>query len=358
MGALLAALSSLEFLALSHAGLTARFMAAGRSIVVPRGHVFWKTGQSPQGIVVPVGGDVAAVTTDAGGHQICYELVGPGECAGIACAIDGLPHPDEARAIRGGEFFVMERAAFTRFLDTNPDARTDVAAAVGRLFRRSLVERDRMAFLSVNARFARFLLERTCVRVKNGARILLRATHAELAPRLGSVREVVARACSSFIERGLISRTRHGLFVTDRAGLLEAAGFDPGEPPDQVLDADAPARTRRFFIPVLDDGAALAAEARVCAEQVKDFTLCAARGCPVAAARRAMTHAGFRDRAHAADPQPHPAARAEADHREPSATHARSPLEERAIAQRIAAYSARVSTIESRFGDESHVPAS
>ena len=67
-------------------------------------------------------------------------------------------------------------------------------------------------------RLARFLLEHCCIRQTDGAKVLVHATQSEIAARLGTVREVVARTLSDFIGRGLVSRSDAGLFVDDWKG--------------------------------------------------------------------------------------------------------------------------------------------
>ncbi len=410
MRLLLEVLRTVEFLADGPPGLAAEFLALGRSRDLPAGHVFWRPGQSSQGIVIPVSGELASMKSEAGGRQLCYAFFGAGECAGAPCAADGLPHATETRAIRGGEFFVMERAAFLRFLAGRPAVLASVLASVGRLYRRSLEERDRVVFLAVHVRVARFLLEHACLRHGGDGRLLLRLTHAELAGRIGSVREVVARAMAGFAEQGLIRRTPLGVFIVDRAGLRAAAGLDRGQAPDDGRDAEAAAvLTRRFFLPVLQRGSeSIADEARICSDHFASLSRCVASGCPLAVALRrgaapALQHAAatasrehpigvlrtrlpsrstgatgprlasrpqdvvdrggssgpivrlrrLTDRAMPKDTIKRAAHRRIIDH-----TTVRSPYEDRVIERHVGVYRERVAAIESKFGREREVPAS
>ena len=307
-------LRSVEFLADGPPELAAEFMAVGRCRDLPRGHVFWNAGQIPQGIVIPVSGELAAIRCNPHGRELCYAFFGTGECAGVPCAWDGLPHAAEMRAIRAGEFFVVDRRSFMGFIEAHPEIRPTVLALVGRLLRHSLDERGRLVFLPASARLAQFLIERACVRASDGARILVRETHAEVAIRVGSVREVIARAMARFIDRGLVRHTRHGLFVRDWAGLCAAARFDTGANRRGPSASEAAARTTRFFLPVLADApAAVADEARVCTENAPDLAPCAARGCPLSVAAR---------EARAADPPPDATPRPASDPRRSRAADA------------------------------------
>ncbi len=385
MKLLLDVLRSVEFLANGPPELPAEFMALGRTRTLPRNHVLWRAGQRPESIVIPITGEVAALGRDSGGRGICYAFFGTGESVGLLAAVDGMTEPREVRVIRGGEFFVVDRATFLRFLDVHAEAHSLVTGFIGRLFRRSLDERDRDVFLPVHARVARFLLERACVRRSDGARILLRESQPEIAIRLGSVREVIAREMASFADQGLLRRTRHAVFVVDWAGLWDKAACD-ADAGECSCEAETSARrTQRFFLPTVDGGAArIAEETQICGEYLPGFRGCVARGCPLAVAATCGTtgapefravptaHRAKAARMPASRLPVHPPATPRSDEAAPetvgcTAAHAvrdrirgempsRTPQEEMEIRRRIDAYRQRVAGIESKFGDEGDVP--
>jgi CRP/FNR family transcriptional regulator len=397
MGLLFEVLRTVDFLADGPPELAVEFMSLGRLRSAQRYYVFWSAGQSAQGIVIPITGELAAINTDPGGRQLCYLFFGPGECAGVPCVLDDLPQASDVRTVRGGEFFVVGRAPFLRFLDGRPTVRSSALATVGRLFRRSLEERDRVVFLSVNARLARFLLERACVRQADGARLLVPETHREIAIRLGSVREVIARAMSDFAERGLIRRVRRTLFAADWEGLRAEAGCSPGDGSNCSCDADRSAlRTTRFALPVLERGASrVAEEAAVCGTHLDDPTPCLVGRCALAeaaglarggssvraasmrtsssartpmsvgllarqrsaAVRRAVGLAGPGRRRVERGPAED---RVELAARVPDADEdfERSPGDRQIIDRRIQLYRRRLAAIESSSGADGHVPAS
>ena len=357
MTLLLDVLETVEFLAGGPPELAREFMALGRSRTLPRNHVLWRAKQRPESVVVPVTGELAAIGRDSGGRGICYGFFGTGQCVGVPAAVDGMPEPREVRVIRGGEFFVVDRAAFLRFLDVHHEARSRVTEFIGSVFRRILDERDRDVFLPVHARVARFLLEHACVRRSDGARILMRESQPEIGIRLGSVREVVAREMASFADQGLIRRTRHALFIVDWAGLWAKAACTRETTGECTCEAEnGRLRTHRFFLPAVDGGAErIAEETRICGEHLAGFGTCAARGCPLVAAGTCRAEpAPSRPAAvalpHAAGPRP-------CVQRGRDETPARTHDEEDEIARRIAMYRRRVEGIESRSGGEESVPA-
>jgi CRP-like cAMP-binding protein len=281
MGSLLDALRSVEFLASASPEDVVRFMSLGRSIDLPKGHLLWQVGAEPREIVIPVGGEAETQVRDEDGRELIDRFIGPAECIGLMSAMDGLPHPQEARVVRTGEFFIMGRTAFLRFIEERPGLRPAVMAAIGRVYRRALVDREDIAFRDVSVRVARFLLRRACVRQDDGARVLIHATQSEIASRLGSVREVVARTFAGFAADGLVTRTAHGIFISDWHGLCAQARTERpcGDDP-----AVARARTERYFLPMRERRRRRlpAEDVALCREFVRDLTLCRVRRCPAA----------------------------------------------------------------------------
>ncbi len=292
MDLLIDVLGTVEFLAGASSELVSEFAAAGRVTRLGKGHVVCAAGARVEAIVIALSGELAELGGDGQGRGICYAFFETGECAGLESVVDGLPAAREVRVLRSGAFFVVGESAFARFVERHPQVRERVTALLGRRVHARIDERDSDVFLRVPARVARFALTRACVRLGDGARILARESQPQIANRLGSVREVVAREMAAFAADGLLARTRHGLFARDWAGLWHVAGCD--------LDAActcarefARLRTQRFFLPVLAGGPErVAAEARVCGEFHDDLRGCATLGCPLACAAVAASASG------------------------------------------------------------------
>jgi CRP/FNR family transcriptional regulator len=288
MALLLESLRSVEFLAGADQDVVVRFMVLGKSADYPKGHVFWKAGREPELIVVPVSGEAKTTTRSAEGREFIDRFLASGECIGLASAVDGMPHPTDAEVVRAGEFFTMPRAKFLEFLDAHPEIRAAASKMIGALYRRNLKEREDVALHPVPQRVAEFLLAHACVRQADGARVLVHATQAELAARLGTVREVVARIFADFTQRGLIEREDHGIYVSDWDGLHAEAGLDPphqSEIGGRGVEPSSQVRTARFFLPTVERKRRhqLADEAAQCRDHLGDLSLCRDRGCPAAA---------------------------------------------------------------------------
>jgi CRP-like cAMP-binding protein len=288
VGLLIEALRRVDFLAVLPDAEVERFMVLGRCSVRARRHVFWRAGADPQELIVVVSGEVKTVTRSEDGREVIHEFFGPGDCVGLPGAIDGLPRPHDAEVARRGEFFVIRRDALWSCLDGNPRARRAAVTMLGRMYRRTLVDHDDVVFHKATQRVARFLVERACVRQTDGARVLVDATIAELAARVGMVPEVASRLVARLRRAGLVRRRRRTIFITDWAGLVAAAGVE-GDPNGATeLGPAAAVRTEKFFLPSASEPRAptLHEEAAVCRAALGDLALCRARGCLVALAER------------------------------------------------------------------------
>jgi len=83
-----------------------------------------------------------------------------------------------------------------------------------------------LAFRPVTERVARYLGTAIAGPIKPGTCIELTLTHAQLAARLGTVRELVARAFSQLEDSGVISRDRSRVTIRDPARLAALARGD------------------------------------------------------------------------------------------------------------------------------------
>jgi CRP/FNR family transcriptional regulator len=255
-----------------------RFAALGRLTTLPRGHALWRAGAHAERVVLPVTGEAETVHVTADGREVIDRFVGPGDFLGIVSVADGGPHPTDARVVRGGTFFVVERSEFQRFVAEHPAAQRSVVRMIARLYRRGLRERDDVIALQVRQRLARFLLRHTCVRGADGARILLHAGHAEIAARLGTVREVVARSFAALAVEGLVARAGPTLYVADWDGLVGEAAFDEGFPEEPNALVKAPARRTHLFF-LTSRAESQREDAVCCLRRLGDLSLCRARGC-------------------------------------------------------------------------------
>jgi CRP-like cAMP-binding protein len=283
VGVLVDALKSVDFLQAIPDEVVQAFLVAGKCTDREKGEMLWRAGSPPQGIVIPVTGEAKTVSHGPDGREFIDRFVGPGECVGLQSTLDGLAHPTAAEVSRAGAFFELPRTSALQLFDRFPDVRSRAVESVGRMYRRSVRDREDVVLRPVPERLARFLIEHACVRQSDGAKVLVHATQSEIAARLGTVREVVARTLSDFIARGLVSRTDSGLFVDDWSGIHAVASIEPGrrDPLDHVESATPQVRTARFYLPRSEAWTkARESDSLGCGDHVGDLSACERAGCP------------------------------------------------------------------------------
>lgn len=283
MGVLLDALRMVDFLRGANDDILDEILVAGRCADLAKGQIVWRRGGAPEGIIVPVTGEAKTVGRGTDGREFIERFVGPGDWMGLQSSLDGLPHPADAEITRSGTFFRLDRAALTKVFDAHPELRSAATQSVGLLYRQNVQDREDMALRPVPQRLARFLLEHACTRQADGAKVLLHATQAEVAARLGTVREVVARTLGEFASQGLIARTPHGIFIDDWSGLRSVAGGESGSDMPGLAVPPPHIRTARFFLPLAESWTRThEPESSGCREHLGDLSLCARNGCPSA----------------------------------------------------------------------------
>jgi CRP/FNR family transcriptional regulator, cyclic AMP receptor protein len=286
VGVLVDALKSVDFLHGEADDVVQAFLVAGRCVDREKGESLWRAGSPPHGIVVPVTGEAKTVSHGSDGREFIDRFIGPGECLGLQSTLDGLAHPTSAEVSRPGAFFELPRAAALQLLDRYPTVQSRALQALGRMYRRSVSDREDVVLRPVPERLARFLVEHACVRQTDGAKVLVHATQSEIAARLGTVREVVARTLSDFISRGLVARTDSGLFIDDWEGLRSLAALEPSGPSggESAGGAAAKVRTARFYLPRSEEWTkARQSDPLGCLDHTGDLSACERAGCPGAA---------------------------------------------------------------------------
>ncbi len=147
-----------------------------------------------------------------GREQIVTELP-PGSVFYAVPALDGGPLPVTTQAGTRATLLSFSREDFIRIVTRHPSVALQVLGDLaGRLRRQTMLIED-LSLRSVPARLARLLLEG--LHSPDGRR----STQREMAARLGTVREVVARTLARFDERGWIRLGRGVIEITDPKAL-------------------------------------------------------------------------------------------------------------------------------------------
>ncbi|MCU0831366.1 MAG: Crp/Fnr family transcriptional regulator [Rhizobiaceae bacterium] len=190
-----------------------------KRLALPAGSVLFRPGDQPPGFVFVLSGRVGVHLTGQGGRELRLYSVGPGtSCIQTTLGLlGGEAYSGEAVAETDIDIALLPAADFRALMDVSPAFRDGVFRAFGARMADVTRTLEQVAFVRVEARLARHILD--CA----DAGGVLESTHAEIATAIGSVREVVSRRLDALRGRGLVSLERGQTQILDRAALLAIA---------------------------------------------------------------------------------------------------------------------------------------
>jgi CRP/FNR family cyclic AMP-dependent transcriptional regulator len=183
----------------------------------PAGATLQLEGDPAEAMYVVGAGRVKISRISAGGREQVLNIIGPGGHFNTVPIFDGGPCPANAEALSDVELLRLPRDPLLQVVDAHPAlARALLREFTGRL--RHLVDLvDTLALHTVQGRLAGLLLEQA--EAAERGEPIYPLTQAEMAARLGTVREMIGRTLKSFEALGLIRMDRGAIALLDREGL-------------------------------------------------------------------------------------------------------------------------------------------
>ena len=193
--------------------------------------VLFCQGDECDGLYGVASGRVRIYASDAAGHEIFLNIIGPGETIGEISLIDGLPRSAGAMTTASSVLVHIPRQQFLRYLQHDAALAQHVMRLLCDRLRwvSSLVEES--AFLSGPARLANRLAglaERYGRPLPNGETELL-ISQLELSQFLGVSRQIVNQHVGQLCNEGQI-RTRRGRIIVRDLDALKGAADPIGAP--------------------------------------------------------------------------------------------------------------------------------
>lgn len=179
--------------------------------------ILFHPGDAVRGFAIVLSGRVGVYLTGPGGRDILLYDITPGQtCVQSTLGILGdEDYSAEAICETDCELALIPRDVFQNLLARSPKFRAFVFGAFAHRFQNMMRLLEQVAFVRVENRLARALLDRV------DATGTVHATHQELATYVGTAREVVSRRLDAFAKRGLLRLERGSLEITDIKGLRE-----------------------------------------------------------------------------------------------------------------------------------------
>lgn len=203
-------------------------LAALAAVVVERrynrGQVIFLEGEPCAGLHLVVQGQVKIYKLSPQGREQILHQVGPGETFNDVAALDGGPNPASAGALSDVILCVIPRLELRRLAEAYPQLAWALIESIARRARHLVAMVEDLSLRSVKERLARLLLaEATRIAAAGALDRSQMMTQAEMAARLGTVREMIGRALRELADEGLIAFDRYRIIILDRARLAALA---------------------------------------------------------------------------------------------------------------------------------------
>lgn len=185
---------------------------------VPKGTPLFHPGDAARGFVVVLSGRIEVFLTGPTGREILLYAVEPGQsCVQTTLGLlGGEDYTGEAITATDCELVLIPKPLFLALMESAAGFRAFVFQAFATRMQSMMHLLERVAFQRVESRLASILLE-----LSKGSEV--HATHAELATRIGSAREVISRRLDAMAKRGLVATDRGLVRITDPAALRRMA---------------------------------------------------------------------------------------------------------------------------------------
>lgn len=213
-----------------------RLLGRCRERALRRGEVLFAEGAACRGLFVLVDGQVELRQVSPSGREQVLHSEGPGATLGEAPLFDREGYVASAVATAPTRVLFVPRAEVVALFPRHPAVALSLLATLARRVRHFAELAGSLTFRPVPERIARHIVSAAGGpgrRIPAGLAVDLALTQEQLAARVGTVRELVARALSQLEKSGVIARERSRIVIRDPARLLRLARGD-GDPPDRV----------------------------------------------------------------------------------------------------------------------------
>jgi CRP/FNR family cyclic AMP-dependent transcriptional regulator len=190
------------------------------------GEILFEESQACRGLFIVAEGSVDVRQTSVRGREQVFHTEGPGAALGEGPLFDRGGYIATAVATEPTRVLFLRRADLLDLCQRHPFVALSILETLARRMRHFAEIVTDLAFRSVLERLARYLdtLARSAA---PGTALDLGLAQAQLAARLGTVRELVARAFAQLEESGIVTRKRARVVVRDPARLTALARGEP-----------------------------------------------------------------------------------------------------------------------------------
>ncbi|MBF0335743.1 MAG: Crp/Fnr family transcriptional regulator [Alphaproteobacteria bacterium] len=164
-----------------------------------------------------VGGLVRVVNYSMSGREVTLDDIGPGGYFGELAAIDGEPRSASVMAREETLTAALSPEGFATLIERHPVVGVAIMRGLARIIRQSTDRIMDLSTLGANNRVHAELLRqaRACSTDERTAEIRPIPVHSDIASRVSTTRETVARVLNELARDGVVRRAKDALVVLD-----------------------------------------------------------------------------------------------------------------------------------------------
>jgi CRP/FNR family cyclic AMP-dependent transcriptional regulator len=184
--------------------------------------ILFHKGNPAQSLYIIESGRVRAFAVSESGHEMTFEVYGPGECFGETALLDGNLRSTAAQALQATVAYTLRRNDFLRYIEHYPLVARRVIELLAHRLDHAIGYAENLVFLDVAGRVAAILVElvaRDDV-AHSSFEQNVRVTQVELAGLACASREMVNKVLHAYHEQGVIELKGHRLLILDLASLM------------------------------------------------------------------------------------------------------------------------------------------
>jgi CRP/FNR family transcriptional regulator len=174
-----------------------------------RGDVLFWEADTGAGMHIIESGSVKLYRISPQGRQYILSVMSEGATCNEVPAFDGGVNPVNVEALETSRVWVIEQATLRNLVKTHPEFALKVLNRFGQNLRNLVRKVSEMAFYQVTNRLARLIIELPSEEART------HWTQEQLAARLGTVREVVARSLKELEKSGAIRIEDRRIQISD-----------------------------------------------------------------------------------------------------------------------------------------------
>ena len=186
------------------------------------GQMIFVEGEPCAGLFIVESGRVKVFKLSPGGREQILHIFGAGGGFNDVAVLDGGPNPASAMALEPTSVLVIDRPSMVDLLKRYPALSRAVIENIANRARHLVSLVEDLSLRTVEGRLAKLLLEEA-TREVDLERVPRGLTHAQMAARLGTVREVITRSLHKLEDEGIIKIERHRIVILDREALEDKA---------------------------------------------------------------------------------------------------------------------------------------